>query len=261
MSNRLSLSERASFLYRAWRHRWSVAPAEVRFVRQQLRPGHRCVEVGGRQGAFTYWMQRSVGRAGQVFTFEPQSERAAYLLATKETFNLRQLEIVPAAVSSSSGQGQWPCRIHRAARRVKPSLPTGADEDVSPVRVETLDEFFIDRPGRPIDLIRCDVKGHELEIFRGAEAILAEDRPLLLFACEQRHHGVTPIAEVFRYLELFEYVGQFFQSGRLKPLSEFDPENNRFGEPGYVHSFVFRPKPERAARIDMSEWALQRRAG
>ena len=51
-----------------------------------------------------------------------------------------------------------------------------------------LDSFFASRT-QPVSLIKCDVEGHEGEVFRGAEQLLRQDRPILLFECEQRHNG------------------------------------------------------------------------
>ena len=49
------------YLYRALRYRLWVDPAELRFIREKLRPGQVAVDVGCHKGAYTYWLRRWVG--------------------------------------------------------------------------------------------------------------------------------------------------------------------------------------------------------
>lgn len=260
MSTSLSLADKVGFLWRAWKQRWFREPAQVAFARRHLQEGQSCVEIGGHLGAFAYWMQRRVGPSGRVVVFEPQPELATYLEAAAAALRLPRFEIVCAAVSSQAGARQ----LFRATS--SPSPQAALEPDASrrlhsiPVRVETLDDFFAEHAGRPIDLIHCDVGGHELEVFRGAEEILAEDRPILLVGRQPRSDDPQAIAEVVQYLKLFEYTGEFFQRGRLRPLPEFDHRGGFLSTTG-ICNLVFRPKPGQDHRIDASEWALHRRAG
>ena len=70
-----------NYLYRAYRYRLRVDPAELRFVGQSLRPGQVAVDIGCHKGAYTYWMRRRVGPSGAVYAFEPQPQQVAYLRA------------------------------------------------------------------------------------------------------------------------------------------------------------------------------------
>jgi hypothetical protein len=114
--------------------------------------------------------------------------------------------------------------------------------------VVILDHYLrgLPRSGRRVSFLKCDVEGHELNVFRGAEQLLRRDRPVLLFECEQRHHGGRPISEVFTYLEGLGYSGRFFDGLRLAPLAEFDPRRHQASPdaPGYCNNFVFSaPSP------------------
>src|SRR5215204_3206785 len=98
------MSGRLSFLYRAYRYRFRVDPAEIRFVRQSLRPGQIAVDIGCHKGAYTYWMRRSVGASGAVYAFEPQPRQVAYLREAFSAMQYDNVEIVPMAVSAKGGQ-------------------------------------------------------------------------------------------------------------------------------------------------------------
>src|SRR5947209_20546565 len=92
------------YLYRAYRYRFRVDPAEIRFVRRSLRPGQVAVDIGCHKGAYTYWMRRSVGPSGVVYAFEPQPKQAAYLREAFSSMNYDNVVLVPMAVSDKCGQ-------------------------------------------------------------------------------------------------------------------------------------------------------------
>src|SRR5712672_3251719 len=98
------MSVRLKYFYRAYRYRLRVDPAEIRFVRQSLRPGQVAVDIGCHKGAYTYWMRRRVGPSGVVYAFEPQPQQVAYLRDAFSEMHYDNVELVPMAVSDKSGQ-------------------------------------------------------------------------------------------------------------------------------------------------------------
>src|SRR3977135_31587 len=98
------MSVRLNYVYRAYRYRFRVDPAEIRFVRQSLQPGQVAVDIGCHKGAYTYWMRRRVGPSGAVYAFEPQSRQVAYLRVSFSTMGQANVELVPMAVSYKSGK-------------------------------------------------------------------------------------------------------------------------------------------------------------
>jgi len=241
----MSWTRMARFHYRAWRYRWRVEPAEIRFLLEHLRAGEVAVDVGAHKGAYTYWMQRAVGPAGRVFAFEPQPELAEYLAAMARALGHGHVTVIPAAVSRTRGT----MTLARPGPRPSPGAtleprdePLG---DAFAVRVETLDTYFLEHAAaaRPVRFIKCDAEGHELAVFQGAERILSEDRPVLLFECETRHHRGGAIEPVFDYLRGFSYEGSFFRGRERLPLAQLRPEDQaEAGRRGYVYDFAFLPR-------------------
>jgi hypothetical protein len=116
------------------------------------------------------------------------------------------------------------------------------------VEVRRLDDYFSEHAGRPISFIKCDVEGYELDVFKGAEYILREDRPTLLFECEARHLSNINMADVFSYLTNLGYEGFFFFKNKLLPISHFSTNQHQpelTKEPKrleYWNNFLFIPK-------------------
>lgn len=234
---------RAELMYRAWRYRLRVERPEVLFMLRHLSPGQTAVDVGAHKGAFTYWMNRLVGPSGQVLAFEPIPQLAAYLRQVKEALGLENLTVVESALSKQCDV----LDLHLpASGHLGPATLANHTESVSsvPVRAETLDGFCHDHGHRPIHFIKCDVEGHELEVFQGAETILREDRPTLLFECADCFHEDGQIGRVLPYLQGMGYRGYFFFRGQMCPVSEFRVERHQAcpKDPDWCANFAFLPE-------------------
>ena len=91
-----------------------------------------------------------------------------------------------------------------------------------------------------IDLIKCDVEGHELEVFRGGEGLLKSQAPILMVEIEQRHLRSHSVRDVFDYLERLGYRGSFFLKGKRQPIERFDLAVHQDRGSGiYVNNFIF----------------------
>lgn len=246
----MNLWQRLRVVHRAWRYRLRCEPQEIACVRAHLSAGDTAIDIGAHQGAFTYWMRKRVGPHGRVVAFEPQPEMAALLQRTKQAFGTRNVTIVNAGLSAEPGE----LTMHRpenapsACATFQPNAWEGGESFTVPV--EALDLYCIHHDLRPINFIKCDVEGHELPVFRGAATILREDRPVLLFECEQRMHDDDTMQDVFDLLLDLGYEGAFFRNGQQWPLDEFRPEYQKSGmaRSEYANNFVFLPRESRSAR-------------
>ena len=214
-------------------------------MRRVLRPGGVVVDAGAYKGGYTYWMREEVGPSGHVFAFEPQPELAAFLSRAVAASSWINVHVEEAALSNTRGAltlhapGSGPSQDASLVGAL-----AGPDTRHYSVRTETLDDFLNQRRlGQPVALIKCDVEGHELDMFKGAEAVLTQDRPLLLFECEARHNPDRAVTEVFDYLQDLGYRGSFFWHGELLDVRLFDLATHQtLGRAPYANNFVFEAR-------------------
>ncbi len=236
--------DRAVLAHRAWRYRAKLERDEIRWILQMIRPGDFVVDAGAHKGGYTYWLRRAVGSNGRVLSFEPQPGLAEYLRRMAQISGWGNVRVENMGLSSERGalplfipgEGWSP-----GATFVPPEGKPARTPITIPV--ETLDGY-LERTGPwpKVRLIKCDVEGHELAVFRGAEETLAASRPLLLFECEARHDRRRDVTDVFRLLEERGYHGSFFWRGDRLDVCAFDPEvHQRVGRHPYVANFVFVP--------------------
>jgi FkbM family methyltransferase len=260
------MSIKLRYLYRAYRYRLRVDPAELRFVCSQLRPGQVAADIGCHKGAYTYWMRRRVGPSGAVYAFEPQPSQIAYLRKAFSAMRYDNVSVVPMAVSNECGSlplhipqgaGLTHAASLEAAQKPSPfgrgqgegALDDGSSIAIRPatldVEVTTIDSFFASEDCPP-NFIKIDVEGHESAVLEGARDTLDRHRPTLLVECEARHRPDGDVYGVFDLLRSHGYDGSFFFNGERRPLSEFDASRHQPGlagqaspPRGYVNNFAF----------------------
>jgi FkbM family methyltransferase len=243
-----SIRTKLRFLYRAYRYRYRVDPAELRFLGRRLRSGQVAVDAGCHKGAYAYWMRRRVGSAGAVFAFEPQPRQVDYLQRAFAAMKYRNVTLVPMALSDATGPlplfiPSGTGRTHAASLVAnKAEVLTG---ETIQVDTTTLDALFAGQSRGP-GFVKIDVEGHELAVLEGARRTLQQFRPTLLIECEARHRPDGDVRPVFVVLASLGYQGSFFHNGRLRPLAEFNPAIHQpqlfagHKPPhGYVNNFAF----------------------
>lgn len=213
-------------------------------MRSILRPGDVAIDVGAYKGGYTYWMRHSVGESGLVVCFEPQPSLAAYLRRCVRAFGWTNVGVEELALSSTEGGGMLYVpngKPSPGASLVGASLPSGSQG--YPVRTGTLDRALESQPrNAPVRLIKCDVEGHELDVFLGARQTLETDRPFILFECEARHLAKGCMADVFGHLQSLGYSGSFFWGRERIDVSAFDVDRHQVqGRRPYGNNFVFTP--------------------
>ncbi len=239
------------YWYRAFRYRFRNDRFEIAFIRSQVQKGQVCVDIGAHKGGYLYWLQAAVGKTGKVYAFEPQPILYDYLQKGKQKMAWQHVFIDNRAISSEKGNVDLYIPQHGSNTSPGATLrgeKMGKDLPFFTVKVETLtlDDFFADKNLLP-DFLKIDVEGNEMKVFEGATGLLSQKKPILLFECEQRHLGETPIETVFAFLQQYGYEGYFICQNELKPISEFSLSKHqkqgkgKFWEAeGYCNNFVFR---------------------
>jgi FkbM family methyltransferase len=154
---------------------YDLATSEA--ISRLLDPGALAIDVGANIGWMTGVMARRLGTTGRVISFEPNPVVLEILRHNAQTWNedgsLAPITLHPLAVSSRSGRA---CMISPAGFEENQGLATleeAAGANPSDVETVTLDEIVGECH---VGLMKVDVEGHELSVFKGAERLLSDHR-------------------------------------------------------------------------------------
>jgi len=167
-------------------------------LQKHLKPGMTFYDVGANIGLFSLIAARLVGENGRVMAFEADPEIAGRLRE-----HLARNEFGWATVEEKAVWNEAkPLYFARTDPQTSPDRGLGhvasaAGVETIEVPGVTLDKFV--ETDRSPDLIKCDVEGAEVEVFRGAQKLLKEKRPIIV--CEmhsEENHRV--LAGMFQEL-------------------------------------------------------------
>jgi FkbM family methyltransferase len=148
-----------------------------------LRPGDIAVEVGANVGTETVALADLVGTQDKVFAIEPLPSNLERLRTLNDASGLRQVEVLPYAVSDSIGVVRFSPPADRAHSGIGHIVGRDEAEALSiEVPCSTVDTLVGDHG--PIRLMCIDVEGAELGVLRGGRVCLTRDHPVLILeAC------------------------------------------------------------------------------
>lgn len=212
------------------------------------------IDVGAALGAYAWILNR---KANYVYAFEPGKVHNDYLRKAAIGTNI---QVIRAAVGSVSGKmkmytpGEDTNARHSATLSQHNPVVNSREVVVDEVDVVMLDDYLKGKlsDDRSIDLVKVDVEGFELDVFRGASNILDKYHPLVICEIEARHNEQYGL--VFEFLREHGYSCYISQDGEFKALiddkieniqcandlvvrlgSDYKPEENR-----YINNFVFQ---------------------
>ncbi len=183
-------------------------PKVREFLASRFKPGSVFVDVGANVGAYSL---RALSKGMTVYSLEPNPENVKILRRNAE-INRLPAAILEFALGASEGTARM--TQNGATSRI-------IDEGIE-VQVRPLDTFHYPK----VDLLKVDVEGYELEVFRGAKDTLVRCHPDIMI---EMHHwiGAEAEAELFNILLSsgyhFEYLDTYSQGKHLVAVPQGRP--------------------------------------
>lgn len=200
---------------------------EMAVLRHLLSPGGCAIDLGANFGLYTRFLADAVGPTGVVHAVEPIPPMYEVLRSNVRRLGLSNVRTHRVAISDST----------RSVVMTIPRYPAGGSNFYEariggagkPVLVSAarLDDLFLDLPR--VDLIKCDVEGHELAVLRGASAVMGRHRPAWLV--EVSGDPDDPAADAAAVVRLMRADGceaYRFDGRRLRPRRPGDRAVNYF---------------------------------
>lgn len=211
------------------------------------------VDVGAALGGYAWILNR---KSQRVIAFEPGAAHASFLARGLVGTNI---ELERKAVGKSDGMvpmytpGNDTNARHSATLSKDNPVTLSDGTQVDHVPLISLDGFLNGRmrPDERLDFLKVDVEGYELDVFEGARARIAKDRPIILCEIEARHND--RYADVFKLLRMLGYASYVFDGARFNifegdDITHFQQDADlairlspeyRLGQSKYINNFMF----------------------
>jgi FkbM family methyltransferase len=167
-------------------------PDELAYVESWVGPGARIVEVGAYIGNHVVYYSR-FKRPRSVTVLEPTPEAIELLRRNLEANAVGNADLSRLGIAAAAGAENYELVCDSASNRGATRLTPSA---AGPVRSSPLDDLI----AGPVDFIKIDVEGMELDVLAGARRILAAARPKIMIEVF-RHH----IERFEQWLDLNQY--------------------------------------------------------
>ena len=177
-----------------------LSEADVIFAcRSVLTPASVLYDVGANAGYVFVALTRLLAGRLRSVAFEPQPSLARAAAVSAALNGFADVSVFPTLVGPKSGEATLFIETGAAQASLR-SASTDGTRLVAPM--VALDDFVQRGDAQPPDLIKVDVEGAEIDVFRGAEALIRTRQPYLVF--ETFPHLMarfgTSRAELLRYL-------------------------------------------------------------
>lgn len=227
--------------------RWRLAPADlaqrsmfalgafdetlVAWMLSMLRPGDRVVDVGAHVGLLSLQFAHQLEALGDgsVVSFEPSPDSAARLREHVAMNNLtHRVTVVEAAAGAESGVVTL--RSVENSSADDPSLRSlhgTGDAVATGITLMRFDDWWTSAGRPPVDVVKIDVEGAELDVVEGMPEMLMNAQPRLLVVEIKEHlaakAGVGTGQVSSRLSELgYERLGPFSSVVGLPPIPHLD---------------------------------------
>ena len=176
------------------RGQFSPDEPEDHVLDQLISPGDWVIDVGANIGHYTYRFSNLVGPGGRVLSIEPMPQTFALLAAN--VLELRNSNVSLLNVAASETFGEVSFDIPYLDSGLKNYYMAAIDPDGKERKVMSmpLDSLSFDRK---VSLIKIDVEGHELSVFRGMDNLIKSFRPTLIIE--------TRSEELLGYIDELDY--------------------------------------------------------
>jgi len=198
--------------------RLGVDYQDIYFLKNLIKPGDYCIDIGAHLGYFTMELGRLAGKSGHVYAVEPMSKFYHTLKGMVDQRNLTNITLYPYAMGGDSAFVEMGIpRVNNMkkfayARVIRTSTFM---EYVESEKVKNVDgdELFKDLPH--VDFIKCDVEGLEASVLRSFRGTISENHPIIL--CELGDPSERK--NLLDLLSPFSYRPFYLENKKLKALT------------------------------------------
>jgi len=213
---------------------------DVYFLRNFIRKGDTCVDIGAHLGYYTFELSRLVGKEGRVVAVEPVGKFFNVLkkmVASRKIVNIRlekvalggEGKLVEIGIPVINKQKKFG---YARLREINQELEYAETESVPNVKGDEL-LASLDK----LDFIKCDVEGAEVAVFKSMPQIISKHQPVLLLELADKNDRI----KMMQLLSNDGYQAYHLRNKLLKRIDVYSDEK----AVSHNHYFISASKAQR----------------
>lgn len=176
LRSRLFVSHKDTALGFSLRFKGVFEPVQTRKFIKSIKEGDTVFDIGANVGYYTVLASKLVGVKGKVYAVEPDKKNIELLKKNIELNNCLNVEIVPIALGSENKISYF---LSDRANPGESRITQKVTKEL--VQVKTLDKLVKEKNIKKVDVIKLDVEGGEVDVFRGAKKLVKSSKNLKIF--------------------------------------------------------------------------------
>jgi FkbM family methyltransferase len=165
---------------------------ESRIMESCLSPGDTFLDMGANHGSFSLIAAKAVGPSGVVAAFEPQPRLASLIRRSFDANGFAQATVREIACSDREGVAEFYVPRHDSgSASLSSSYVAQLSHQHIQVRTARFDEAMDWKRFPGTVFMKLDIEGSELAFFSGAEAMLVNRQPIILFEINPTAAGAS----------------------------------------------------------------------
>jgi len=153
----------------------------TRIILKVISEGDLCVDVGAHCGYYTILFSKTVKEKGLVISFEPDKNNLSFLIRNIKYNRCKNVRIYPYAVSDNDGFAilsvDKKTGLDSYIIEATKSKASSKNIEIRTIKLDTLNY------NKPICLLKIDVQGNEVKVFKGMSKILRNIRYIVFEYC------------------------------------------------------------------------------
>jgi FkbM family methyltransferase len=172
---------------------------------QNLKEGDTFYDIGANVGFFSIIAAKLVGNTGKVYAFEPGEGNANSIRHNAQLNNFSQIEVIPKAVSHTSGSGQLLLAKYSGGHALATAdAPPDLAGEVA-VDLVSIDDLIAQNKIEPPNFVKVDVEGAELDVLKGMTETIKTYQPTVIYEIDDGdrtayEHKYRELANFFEQL-------------------------------------------------------------
>jgi FkbM family methyltransferase len=190
---------------------------DIYFLKNLVKPGDYCIDIGAHLGYFTMELSRLTGKGGHVYAIEPMSKFFNTLKAMAENKRIENLTLYQFAMGADEDFVEMGIPKLNNVKKFAYARVKNTHNYLEYVESEKVknvygNELFGSLPR--LDFIKCDVEGLELPVFQSFLELLGKYNPIVLVELGE----VADRKLMLDLLAPFSYRLYYLENKKLKPL-------------------------------------------